>query len=133
MCAVRCGERMIACRYGIRINGCNRTVGVAETKQAESLKTLGFLPQRDVTVLPQEVAQRQREIILAQCRAGNFQLFVATDVAARGQDISEVQVMVRYCVPRDFEPLNSDIQIDCFEVDRESGAYSHGLLTDSCE
>lgn len=84
--------------------GPSRAIVFAETKrEADELATSGCLDGCGAAVLHGDVAQRQREIILSQFRAGKFQVLVATDVAARGLDISGVDVVVQYRVPRDPE------------------------------
>lgn len=84
--------------------GPSRAIVFAETKrEADELATSGSLDGCGAAVLHGDVAQRQREIILSQFRNGKFQVLVATDVAARGLDISGVDVVVQYRVPRDAE------------------------------
>ena len=47
--------------------------------------------------------QNQREITLAGFRKGNFSVLVATDVAARGLDITGVELVVQMEPPKDPE------------------------------
>ena len=47
--------------------------------------------------------QNQREITLAGFRKGNFSVLVATDVAARGLDITGVELVVQMEPPKDTE------------------------------
>lgn len=42
-----------------------------------------------------DIAQAQREVTLAGFRSGKFSVLVATDVAARGLDISGVELVVQ--------------------------------------
>ena len=44
-----------------------------------------------------------REITLQGFRDGEFPVLVATDVASRGLDIPEVELVVQYNVPQDFD------------------------------
>lgn len=84
--------------------GLSRAIVFAETKkEADELATSGSLDGCGAAVLHGDIAQRQREIILSQFRNGKFHVLVATDVAARGLDISGVDVVVQYRVPRDAE------------------------------
>ncbi len=82
----------------------SRAMVFTETKrEADELVAGGSLDGCGAAVLHGDVSQRQREQTLAQFRSGRFQVLVATDVAARGLDISGVDVVVQYRVPRDAE------------------------------
>ncbi len=50
-----------------------------------------------------DMAQAERERVLASFRAGRTNVLVATDVAARGLDIPEVDLVVHYELPRESE------------------------------
>lgn len=50
-----------------------------------------------------DLAQSQRERALGAFRAGRVRVLVATDVAARGLDIPEVDLVVQYHMPNDTE------------------------------
>ncbi len=50
-----------------------------------------------------DMAQSQRERALASFRSGMVRVLVATDVAARGLDIAEVDLVVQYHMPQDTE------------------------------
>lgn len=50
-----------------------------------------------------DMAQAERERVLASFRAGRTSVLIATDVAARGLDIPEVDLVVHYELPRDPE------------------------------
>jgi hypothetical protein len=50
-----------------------------------------------------DIAQSQREATLAGYRAGKFNVLVATDVAARGLDITGVELVVQMEPPKDPE------------------------------
>ena len=54
-------------------------------------------------VLHGDIGQGQRELTMAQFRKGQFQVLVATSVAARGIDISGVDLVVQYRLPHDPE------------------------------
>lgn len=80
----------------------SRTIVFTETKrEADELATSGALEGCGAAVLHGDVSQKQREITLAHFRKGRFQVLVATDVAARGLDISGVDVVVQYRLPQD--------------------------------
>jgi ATP-dependent RNA helicase DDX21 len=50
-----------------------------------------------------DVGQKQRDATLAAFRAGAFNVLVATDVAARGIDINNVDLVVQFDPPRDVD------------------------------
>lgn len=58
---------------------------------------------RDCQVLHGDIAQAQREVTMAGFREGKFQVLVATDVAARGLDISGVDLIIQTQPPKDSE------------------------------
>ena len=53
-----------------------------------------------VAVLHSNRTQREREDALKGFRAGNFEVLVATDIAARGLDIADVSHVINYDVPQ---------------------------------
>lgn len=76
----------------------------ARTKQdteqlAERLRARGFA----ATALNGDVAQAQRERIIAQLKDGRLDILVATDVAARGLDVERITHVVNYDIPTDTE------------------------------
>ncbi|MEO0446601.1 MAG: DEAD/DEAH box helicase [Verrucomicrobiota bacterium] len=73
-------------------------------READSL--LGHLTQgtdHKVTALHSDIPQRQREIALRGFREGEFEIIIATDLAARGLDISGVSHVINYRVPENPE------------------------------
>lgn len=48
-----------------------------------------------------DYSQRLRETILREFRQGDFNILVATDVASRGLDIRDVELVINYRLPRD--------------------------------
>ncbi|EKX38245.1 hypothetical protein GUITHDRAFT_158516 [Guillardia theta CCMP2712] len=52
-------------------------------------------------VIHGDVSQLQRERTLQDFRSGKFLILVATDVAARGIDVPEVELVIQTCVPED--------------------------------
>ncbi len=84
-----------------------KTIIFTATKlEAETLSTTlredGFLAQ----ALHGDYSQKKREAVLRGFRAGEFSILVATDVASRGLDIKDVELVINYHVPR-----NSDSYI----------------------
>lgn len=65
----------------------------------ETLQKYGF----DAEVLNGELPQSEREKTLGKLREGTLDFLVATDVAARGIDISDLGTVINYALPRDPE------------------------------
>ncbi|KAJ9637196.1 putative RNA helicase [Coniosporium tulheliwenetii] len=74
---------------------CNRT------STATLLEYMLRLLEHRVTALHSKLPQRDRIANLARFRAKAARILVATDVAARGLDIPEVELVINYDVPRD--------------------------------
>lgn len=55
---------------------------------------------QDAQSLHGDIPQKQREITLKGFRNGDFGVLVATNVAARGLDIPEVDLVVQSCPPK---------------------------------
>jgi len=65
--------------------------------------TLSTSTTHKVAVMHSDIAQRDREKALAGFRDGSFEVIVATDLAARGLDISGVSHVINYQVPENPE------------------------------
>jgi ATP-dependent RNA helicase DeaD len=72
---------------------------LATEELAERLEARGFA----VEALNGDIAQAQRERTIARLKAGQIDIVVATDVAARGLDVERVSHVVNYDVPHDPE------------------------------
>ncbi|URE21279.1 GUCT (NUC152) domain [Musa troglodytarum] len=77
-----------------------RTIIFTETKESAS-ELGGLLP--GARALHGDIMQAQREVILAGFRSGRFLVLVATNVAARGLDINDVQLIIQCEPPHDVE------------------------------
>mmetsp|Transcript_29822 Transcript_29822/g.45502 ORF Transcript_29822/g.45502 Transcript_29822/m.45502 type:complete len:165 (+) Transcript_29822:793-1287(+) len=49
---------------------------------------------KDVEVMHGDIAQNQREVTMKRFKEGKFKVLVATDVAARGLDIQDVELVI---------------------------------------
>ncbi|XP_048421175.1 DEAD-box ATP-dependent RNA helicase 7-like isoform X4 [Pyrus x bretschneideri] len=77
-----------------------RTIIFTETKEAASGLAEALPGAR---ALHGDIQQGQREVTLAGFRSGKFLTLVATNVAARGLDINDVQLIIQCEPPRDVE------------------------------
>ncbi|KAJ1423873.1 RNA-binding domain superfamily [Sesbania bispinosa] len=77
-----------------------RTIIFTETKESAS-QLAGLLP--GARALHGDIQQSQREVTLSGFRSGKFMTLVATNVAARGLDINDVQLIIQCEPPRDVE------------------------------
>ena len=76
---------------------CNTKRAVDEA--TEALLARGFTADR----LHGDITQQMRERVINRFRDGKVELLIATDVAARGLDIDEVDIVVNYDLPQDPE------------------------------
>jgi ATP-dependent RNA helicase DeaD len=76
---------------------CRTKRGVDEL--AEGLEARGYMAEP----IHGDLAQAQRDRVMGRFRAGEFELLIATDVAARGLDIPEVTHVINYDIPMDPE------------------------------
>lgn len=98
-----------------------RTLLFCQTKKqvdelAEQLKMVGFR----VGAIHGDYAQNKRERVLDMFKRGRINVLVATDVAARGLDIPEVECVINYSVPQ-----NPDVYVH--RIGRTARAGRTGL------
>lgn len=80
-----------------------RTIIFCETKKEAQELSQNVSIKQDAQSLHGDIPQKQREITLKGFRNGNFGVLVATNVAARGLDIPEVDLVVQSSPPKDVE------------------------------
>lgn len=81
-----------------------KTIVFVETKrEADELVSGGVFKSLSAQALHGDVGQKQRDATLAAFRAGAFNVLVATDVAARGIDVKNVDLVVQFDPPRDVD------------------------------
>ncbi|XP_074730360.1 nucleolar RNA helicase 2-like [Strix uralensis] len=80
-----------------------RTIVFCETKKEANELALNASIKQDCQSLHGDIPQKQREITLKGFRNGTFKVLVATNVAARGLDIPEVDLVVQSSPPKDVE------------------------------
>jgi len=72
---------------------------VSTEELAEKLEARGYA----ATALNGDIAQKQRELTVNRLRKGHLDILVATDVAARGLDVSRISHVINYDIPHDTE------------------------------
>ena len=88
-----------------KVPGDGRVIVFCDTKRdcGELQEALQKELEKGAKALHGDVNQSQREVVLAGFRANKFQTLVATDVAARGLDISGVELVVQCEPPKEAE------------------------------
>jgi ATP-dependent RNA helicase DeaD len=76
---------------------CNTKIRVDEL--VSQLQARGY----SASGLHGDMSQVLRDRVMSQFRSGRLEILVATDVAARGIDVNDIEVVVNYDVPRDEE------------------------------
>jgi ATP-dependent RNA helicase DeaD len=84
-------------RVKLGIVFCNTRIGVDEL--VEHLQARGYSAEG----LHGEHKQTMRDRIMAKFRSGTTEILVATDVASRGIDVKDVEMVVNYDLPKDEE------------------------------
>ncbi|XP_036986464.2 nucleolar RNA helicase 2 [Artibeus jamaicensis] len=80
-----------------------RTIVFCETKKEAQELSQNVSIRQDAQSLHGDIPQKQREITLKGFRNGDFGVLVATNVAARGLDIPEVDLVIQSSPPKDVE------------------------------
>lgn len=76
---------------------CNTKKKVDEV--VAQLQTRGYSCER----LHGDMKQQQRNLVMDRFRSGNVEILVATDVAARGLDVNNVEMVINFDIPQDEE------------------------------
>ena len=66
---------------------------------SEILKGRGYFAEG----LHGDLSQRQRDLVMSRFRSGRSDILIATDVAARGIDIDDIEAVFNYDIPQDIE------------------------------
>uniref|UniRef100_A0A8C8R6E6 RNA helicase n=1 Tax=Pelusios castaneus TaxID=367368 RepID=A0A8C8R6E6_9SAUR len=80
-----------------------RTIVFCETKREAQELAVNASIKQDAQSLHGDIPQQQREITLKGFRSGTFKVLVATNVAARGLDIPEVDLVIQNSPPKDVD------------------------------
>ena len=88
----------------IRSENLERVIAFCNTKgMVEMLTTLLRFQGLDVDCIHGDIPQKKREAVMARFRRGELPVFIATDVAARGIDVDDVDAVLNYDVPQENE------------------------------
>ena len=84
--------------------GFKRSIIFCNTKKmvddlAENLKARGYQAEG----LHGDMTQKQRDFVMGRFKSGNLEILIATDVAARGIDVDDLEAVFNYDVPQDIE------------------------------
>ncbi|XP_027316556.1 nucleolar RNA helicase 2 [Anas platyrhynchos] len=80
-----------------------RTIIFCETKKEANELALNSSLKQDAQSLHGDIPQKQREVTLKGFRNGVFEVLIATNVAARGLDIPEVDLVIQCSPPKDVD------------------------------
>ena len=96
-------KNQVLVRY-IELESPESAILFANTKKRVEYLT-GFLQNYgvDAMALSGDLSQKERDRVMAEIRSGRLRFLVATDVAARGIDISDLSHILMYDVPQDPE------------------------------
>lgn len=88
----------------IEVHGLKRSMIFCNTKRmvdelSENLKARGYQAEG----LHGDLTQKQRDFVMNRFRSGNLEILIATDVAARGIDVDDVEAVFNYDIPQDIE------------------------------
>ena len=88
----------------MEIGGYDRVIAFCNTKNMTD-RLSGLLRMRNISceAIHGDIQQRVREKTLQKCREGKLRVLAATDVAARGLDIDDVDAVFNYDVPDENE------------------------------
>jgi ATP-dependent RNA helicase DDX21 len=83
--------------------GVGQTIVFCSTKQEANSLLLSDKIKKDIEVMHGDIAQNQREVTLKRFKEGKFSVLVATDVASRGLDIPNVDLVIQVEPPKETE------------------------------
>jgi len=101
---VAMNEKMDATEKILGYGGYDRVMIFCNTKgNTERVTHLLQLRGVDAQCIHGDIPQTKREKVMAKFRRGELRVFVATDVAARGIDVDDVDAVINYDVPDENE------------------------------
>lgn len=83
--------------------GLGQAIVFCSTKAEANALLLSEKIKKDIEVMHGDIAQNQREVTLKRFKEQKFSVLVATDVASRGLDIPNVDLVIQVEPPKDTE------------------------------
>jgi ATP-dependent RNA helicase DDX21 len=83
--------------------GLGQTIVFCQTKVEANSLLLSDKIKDNIEVMHGDIAQNQREVTLKRFKEQKFKVLVATDVASRGLDIPNVELVIQVEPPKDTE------------------------------
>jgi len=83
--------------------GLGQAIVFCSTKAEANALLLSEKIQKNIEVMHGDIAQNQREVTLKRFKEQKFSVLVATDVASRGLDIPNVDLVIQVEPPKDVE------------------------------
>ena len=80
-----------------------KTIVFTQTKADANSLILSDKIKQDIEVMHGDIAQNQREVTMKRFKEGKFRVLVATDVASRGLDIPNVDLVIQIEPPKETE------------------------------
>ncbi|MBE6909331.1 MAG: DEAD/DEAH box helicase [Ruminococcaceae bacterium] len=97
-------DKVAAIARIVRQGELERVIVFCNTKgMVERLKKYLEMEGLDVDCIHGDIPQKKREQVMARFRRGELPVFIATDVAARGIDVDDVDAVFNYDVPQENE------------------------------
>lgn len=93
----------VICRL-LEVHGLKRSIIFCNTKRmvdelTENLKARGYQAEG----LHGDLTQKQRDFVMGRFKSGALEILIATDVAARGIDVYDVEAVFNYDIPQEAE------------------------------
>ncbi len=101
---VKAGQKMTALARVLEAENSDATIIFAKTKTS-TVDIADFLNAQGLKAIAinGDLQQKQRERAIDQIKAAKLDILVATDVAARGLDVSRISHVINYDIPQDNE------------------------------
>ncbi|HEB82029.1 MAG TPA: DEAD/DEAH box helicase [Gammaproteobacteria bacterium] len=97
-------HKLALCEYLLKHENYTRTIVFANKKETVN-RICGWLQSKDINTafIHGDIEQEKRNQQMRKFRNGEVRIIVATDLASRGLDVSELDLIINYDVPRNGE------------------------------